>query len=479
MNSKVTLNYFYNLIYQFLAIALPILTVPYVSRVLGPAQLGNYYYVTAIVTYFGIFAAMGTVDYGQREIAKRQENIFDRSKMFWDILWFRQIFVLLTFVCYLIIINFFSIKYRALFFANIFMFFSYSIDVSWYFQGVEDFKVTALRNGLVKILATILIFILVKNPSDVLIYTLIYAVAAFLGNLTMIPYLRNEICFVKVDIREIFSHFRGILSLFLPVVAIQLYTVLNRIMLGALSTSTQVGYFSQIITVINLAITIISAFAAVLTPHIANLHVNGKLNEVKQYSHLAIGYVYLLGIPMIIGCLAIGDIFVPVFFGKGYEPAVPLLWILSILFIVLGLGQLLGPFLIAIDRQKGYTIAVSSAAIVNLALNFYFLGLFKEASIGVAIATIIAELCSTLLEIYFLRDILNLKDFINLFIKYLLCCIPMIIGILCIRVLIQSSFLVLILSILLAVLLYFAVLLLIKDPIFYSMIGPILTKLKK
>ena len=320
MNSKLSLNYFYNLMYQFLAIALPIITVPYVSRTLGASALGEYYYIAAIVSYFNIFAILGTTDYGQREIAKRQEDKVDRSKLFWNILYFRIICTLITLAIYIIFIIVFPQKYRLLLIINLLSFVSWIFDVSWYFQGIENFKVTAIRNGLVKILATILIFILIKKPSDVSLYTFIYVVAGLIGNLTMVPYLRGEIIFEKFQIKSVFKHVKGILSLFLPVVAIQLYTVLNRVMLGALSTSNQVSYFSQIMTVINLSLSIISAFVGVLTPHIANVYGKGLIKEIKKLSRLAINFVYLLSLPMMLGCLVCGDIFVPIFFGYQYKP---------------------------------------------------------------------------------------------------------------------------------------------------------------
>lgn len=477
MNSKLSLNYFYNLMYQFLAIALPIITVPYVSRTLGASALGEYYYIAAIVSYFNIFAILGTTDYGQREIAKRQEDKVDRSKLFWNILYFRIICTLITLAIYIIFIIVFPQKYRLLLIINLLSFVSWIFDVSWYFQGIENFKVTAIRNGLVKILATILIFILIKKPSDVSLYTFIYVVAGLIGNLTMVPYLRGEIIFEKFQIKSVFKHVKGILSLFLPVVAIQLYTVLNRVMLGALSTSNQVSYFSQIMTVINLSLSIISAFVGVLTPHIANVYGKGLIKEIKKLSRLAINFVYLLSLPMMLGCLVCGDIFVPIFFGYQYKPAIPILYILSILFVVLGFGQILGGFLISTNRQGNYTIAVGFAAITNLILNFIFLLTLHTGAIGVSIATVISESVSTLIQVYYLRDILNMADFLKGLLRY--GCIAAV-AILPVSLLILATsfslLIKLILIIVCSVLLYFVVLFMLKDKAFNYMMSPIIQK---
>lgn len=474
MNSKLSLNYFYNLMYQFLAIALPIITVPYVSRTLGASSLGKYYYIMAIVSYFNIFAVLGTTDYGQREIAKRQDNKITRSKLFWDILYFRVICTVITLIIYINFIIFFPQKYCMLLLINLLSFASWIFDVSWYFQGMENFKVTAIRNGLVKILATILIFIFIKTPNDVTLYTFIYVMAGLLGNLTMIPYLKGEIIFERLNLKSILQHLRGIIGLFLPVVAIQLYTVLNKIMLGALSTSDQVSYFSQIMTVINLSLSVISAFGGVLAPHIANIYIKGLYKEIKNLSKLAIDFVYLLGLPMILGCLLCGDIFVPVFFGAQYKPAIPILYILSILFVILGFGQILGSFLISSNRQDKYTIAVSLAAVTNLILNSIFIVIFHMGAIGVSIATVISEFISTVTQIYYLRDMLNLLDFLRGFLRY--GCIT-VITVLPVSLFILATNIVLLFKLILIItcsaIVYFIVLLIINDKTFNYMLGPI------
>ncbi|MCG0869793.1 flippase [Lactiplantibacillus plantarum] len=480
MNSKLSLNYFYNLMYQFLAIALPILTVPYVSRTLGASALGEYYYIVAVVSYFNIFAILGTTDYGQREIAKRQDDKEARSKLFWDILYFRAICTLITFIVYIVFIFVFPSKYYSLLIINLLSFASWIFDVSWYFQGMENFKVTAIRNGLVKILATILIFILIKKPSDVALYTFIYVIAGLIGNLTMIPYLEDELVFKKFQLTDIFSHVKGILGLFLPVVAIQLYTVLNRVMLGALSSSTQVSYFSQIMTIINLSLSIMSAFVGVLTPHIANIYSKGLRQEIKKLSKLAINFVYLLGLPMMLGCLVCGSIFVPVFFGYQYKPSIPILYILSSLFIILGFGQVLGGFLISTDRQGSYTVAVSLAAVANLILNFVFLIIFHKGAVGASISTIVSETIATGVQMYYLRNILDMTNFITGFFRYGLISL---ISILPIGLLILltglSSLIKLILIIIFAVLAYFLILILLKDRAFNYILGPIVKKFYK
>ena len=410
MNKKVLKNYLYNLTYQMLNIIMPFITAPYISRVLGPSGVGDYNYIYGIVSYFGVFAATGTVAYGQREIAKRQDDLVKRSHMFWDIFYFRLVSTILVAVIYSYFTIYYLNQYRLLLLVNYISVLSWILDVSWYFQGVENFKVTAVRNSLVRIISTVMIFLFVKNRTEVWLFTLIMCGSSFIGNLTMLPYLKDEIKFTKVSFKEIFSKAKGIMSLFLPVIAIQLYTVLNKVMSGAMSSSKEVGYYSQGNQVITIGTTVIYAFVAVLTPRVAALYIEKKDSQIKEYMSEAIANVYFLGLPMMLGCIAVAKIFVPVFFGQGYEPVVLLIQIMSVLFIIIGIDQLVGTFLVSMNKQNIFTLAVSVAAIVNVIFNTLFIYLGMGA-LGVAYATIISELSTTIIEIIGLRTYIRFSDF--------------------------------------------------------------------
>lgn len=477
MNSKVTLNYFYNLIYQVLSIALPVLTVPYVSRVLGAGSLGQYYYVNSIVTYFGIVVATGTVDFGQREIAKRQDDILKRSKLFWEILNFRLICTCVATVVYLMFIVCCVPRYQSLYFINLITFLSWVVDVSWYLQGMENFRATAIRNGAVKLLATVLIFVFIKKPGDIYIYVLIYAVAGLFGNLTMIPYLKKQIRYCRVSFKDILSNFGGIMGLFIPVIAVQLYTSLNQTMLGLYSSSDEVGYYSQVLSVVNLIITIITAYSTVLVPHVTFLYVKKQLEKVHNYFKQAINYVYMMAIPLLIGFIMLDYNFVPLFFGQKYKPAIPIMTILCILFVVLGLSRLLGAILISIDRQHYYTISVITAALVNIILNLIFLAKFNMGAYGVAIATVVSECTTTIIDIVCLSDLMKFEQYFKSLIRYLIISLPIVFIILICRMFIQGTIIAMASSILLSIIYYAAILLAIKDEFFINLITPFINRL--
>lgn len=479
MNSKVFLNYLYNLSYEILSLVLPIFSVPYVSRVLGAYQLGKYYYVTAVVAYFGIFAVLGTVDYGQREIAKRQDDILERSKTFWDVLVFRVFFIFVALIIYIPVIFFSLAKYRLLYIINIISFVCWACDVSWYFQGMENYKVTALKNGMVKIAATILIFVLIKSQNDVWLYTLIYALAGLVGNLTMFPYLKGSIVFLRPNLKHALGQFTSIFGLFLPVVAIQLYNSLDKIILGQFSTSRQVGYFSQVQIIVNFCVIFVAAYGGVMTPHISYLYQNGKRKIIKNYIQSAIKYVYMLAVPMVIGCLCIGDIFVPVFFGPKYKAAIPTLYILACLIVVMGMGQLQGQFLIAINRQKYFSFATVSALVINFIIAIVLIVCFHSGATGTAFATVISEIVATCIEAFYLKDISGLESYFSSFMHYLAFGALIIVPICIIRIVFNSHLLIIILSLIFGSICYGVALLISKDVIILSIIEPFINKFKR
>ncbi|MQB97568.1 flippase [Limosilactobacillus reuteri] len=468
MDKKIASNFIYNFIYQFLTIALPIVTVPYISRVLGPQGVGEYNYVNSIVSYFGIFAVLGTVAYGQREIARQQFSKEKKDKKFSEIFLFRIITTSIVFCIYSIFILLYKNNYYNLFLANYFLVFSWALDVSWYFQGVENFRVTAVRNGLVKIIATISVFIFVKGSNDTLKYMLIYTLSTLLGNLTMFPFLKGEVKLVRVKLYEFIIVLKGSLIFFVPVIAIQIFNTLNKVMLGITGQTKQVGYYSQAVQILNLCVGLIYALSSVLLPRLSYLYAENEIDKMKKYMYIGIKNTCLMGLPMCIGCLLIADIFVPVFFGSGYQPVIPILYVLCPLFVVIGIGQLLGVYLLSVNRQWQNTLAVVLAVIINIIGNYIVL-FFNMKAYGVAVITLITEATSTIIQMIAMKDYISFDVYIRSIKNYVFPCLLMSLVVFIIRFSLSSNITSLLLSILGSVIIYLGYLLWRKDEFIYSL----------
>jgi len=468
VKSKFVSNYLYNLVYQVLVLIVPLITTPYVSRVLGPQAIGEYGFTSGIVSYFGIVAASGTSGYAQREIAFKQKDKYEYSKIFYEILCFRLISTILVTFAYIIFVFFITKHYRDLYIIQFLSVLSWALDISWLFQGMEDFRVVTIRNSIVKILSTILIFSLVKSKGDLGIYTVILSGSILVGNLTAWPQLRKYLERVKVSELNIKRHISGIMMLFAAVVAVQLYTVLDQTMLGVLSNTVEVGYYVQAQKIIKLALTIISSMALILLPRIAVLNSEHDVDGMNHYFHISIDYLFILALPMMVGCSFCANNLVPVFFGKDFMPVIPLLQLLSVLFVVLGAGQLNGSLLTAINMQKWDTLAVSTGAVVNFTLNSFLIR--KYASLGAVIASILAESTVTTIEIVILSKSFDVRYAVKSFLHYLKPTVIMLVALFAVSKISTSNFISLILELTTAVITYLICLIIMKDKLLFDVL---------
>lgn len=420
MKMSIKANYIYNLAYQIIAIAVPLFTTPYISRRLGVAAIGDYSYISGIVSYFGLIAGTGTVNFARREIAVCQNDRMQRSILFWEIFFFRLLCIGLAFLIYTVYFINFMPQYRKLFCIQYLVLLSWTADITWYFQGTENFRITSVRNSMVKMTEAVFIFALVKKESDLYVYVFIISTTELIGNLTMCGRAFKEIIWPGFHRIHITENIKGIMGLFMPVLAIQLYTVLDKTMLGSLCDTTEVGYYSQAEKVIKLALTLPSALISVLLPRLAVLYRNNDIESINKYYRKTLNFIFLLSVPMLAGCFMLSTEFVPVFFGKGYDPVINLMRVECLLFVVLSLGRLFGNFLISMNRQKKYTVAVTLAAITNMILNYIFIGCMDLGAMGAAIASVVAESISTGVQLYFIKDLFGCEAIFREITGYLL-----------------------------------------------------------
>lgn len=480
MDSKLKKNYVYNLLGQLLTIIIPVITTPYVSRVLGAKAIGDFGYTTGIVSYFCMIAMLGTANYAQREIARRHESKNEVSCIFFEILSIRIIMTLIVFICYLFFLNLPSWRcYRTLFSVQAISFVAWGFDISWLFQGLEQFKVTAIRNSIVKIVSTILILSLVKRESDLVLYTIIYCLSDLIGNITMWPSLKgniNKVCFSKL---KLFCHFKGVWELFIPNIALQLYTVFDKTMLGSLVDTLQVGYYSQAEKIIKIILVAISSLFTVLLPRFSYLSNQHGDVEANRYFVSAIKYTYFIAIPLTIGCICVSDYFVPLFFGLGYDAVSPLMKILAVLFIVMSIEKLLGTILIAYSKQNIYTTSVVAASIINITLNLMFILVFQLDAIGVAIASVIAEFVAMLIQLFNLPTCFHKYSVLMASKNYIVAGIGMAVTLMLINIVPMGAVGHLAVSILLGAAIYFSLLLIIKDDMVVNVLKDFIIKLRR
>ena len=410
---SISKNYIYNLFYQILTVVMPLITTPYLSRVLGAEAIGIYSYTLSIATYFILLGTLGISMYAQREIAYVQEDENKRSIIFWEIIFLKLISMTISIIIFWITFartGEYEVYYRVL----VIELLSQCIDISWFFQGIEDFKKTVIRNSIVKLLFSISIFIFIKSPEDLVKYMVLITSANLLGNFSLWMYMPKYLCKVKLHSLNILRHLKPTIVLFVPQIASQIYTVIDRTMLGQMvEDKSEVGFYEQAQKVVRILLTVVTSLGTVMVPRMANTFAKGDYNQLKKYMNSSFQFVFILSFPIMGGLFLIAPEFVPLFFGEGYDKVVLLINMILPIILFIGLSNIIGTqFLLPTRRQKEYTISVIAGAIFNFIFNLILIRKFQSP--GASIATVLAECVVAMVQFYFVRDIVKFKVILKL-----------------------------------------------------------------
>lgn len=410
---QILKNFLYNLSYQILVLILPLITVPYISKVLGAKGVGDYAFTFANTQYFILFGMVGVTLYGNRQIAYVRDNKEKLKNTFYSIYLVQLITMTISSVLFLIFIFTFTDKlYKFLYLAQGINILASLIDISWLFMGLEQFKKTVVRNTIVKLVSLASIFIFVKDIDDLVVYTLILALANLLGNLTFWLYIPKTIGFKKVRVNALTSHLKASIALFIPQIAIQVYLLLSRTLLGVFTDTVQVGYYDNSQKLVKIALTVATAIGTVMMPKIANTVALGDMDKVKYYIKNSFFFMNFISIPLTFGLLGIAKELSPWFFGKEFEGIETLIIISCVIILAISWSNVFGTqLLVPLNKAKEFTVSVTAGAIVNLGLNLILLK--HMGSIGACITTVLAEITVTITQMYILRKFLNMKELIK------------------------------------------------------------------
>lgn len=467
--NKVLKNYVYNFLYQILVILVPLITTPYVSRVLGAKGIGTFSYTNSIVQYFILFGCIGLNLYGQREIAYVQHDKKERDNVFWELFILRVLAVSVSLLVYYL--SFVSHgKYASVFLIMSLEIFASLIDISWFFQGIEEFKKIVIRNLVVKVLGVTLIFLLVKSSDDLILYTLCHSGTLLLGNISIWAYVPKYIGNVKLNELHLHKHIKPTIILFLPQIATSIYTVLDKTMIGYLAgIEEEVAYYEQGQKIVKLVLTLVTSLGTVMMPRIANLYKQNEITKVSDYLAKSFRFVFFMSFPMMFGLMAICCNIVPWFFGKGYNKVIPNMMIISPIVVFIALSNIVGiQYLLPTGRQKEYTISVLIGCIVNFIMNLLLIPKFM--SIGAAIATVLAEGCVTSVQMYLTRKDINYFKLLRNNKKYISSSLIMFIPTYMLALWLPSTITNSFLCILAGCIIYVCLLFLKKDDIIYGII---------
>lgn len=470
-------NYVYNLTYQILTLITPLITTPYLSRVFGADGIGTCSYIESISSYFVLFATLGLTTFGQRETSYVQDDRKKRSIIFWETNIIELIASTLCIVAY-VAFSFSQTNYK-LYLVLVLNLFSVIANISWLFQGMEEFGKIVLRNIIFKIINIVYIFTFVKTKDDIIIY--LFGVA-FFGLINNLSYWISVPQYIDRPIlKELHpsKHIKTVIALFVPTIAMQVYTVLDKTMIGVITNNSfENGYYEQALKIARLVLTIVTSLGTVMIPRIGYHYSKGDMEIVKQYMYRAYKFVWLCGVPLTLGLIAISNNFVPWFFGDGYDKVVSLLGILSFLILAIGINNVTGmQYLIPTKRENIFSLTVIIGALTNFVLNFFLIQMFQ--SMGAAIASVVAETTIAIIQIYIVRKELSPLEIVKCGLHYFIAGGLMFITLMQIRGYFNASVLHTFELVIIGAIIYGSVLLVMKDEFLLSNIYKIFKKIIK
>lgn len=398
---KTFLNILYNAVYQIFIVLVPLITVPYLSRVLGPKTYGIYSSVNNTVQFLMIFCILSVSYVGMRTISRTRTygTPQELTNAFWGLWYFQGIAGIITILVTVFVATVFHVQYWFYILLMVPYLISAQVDISWFFQGLADFGRVVLKNTAVKLVSVVLILLWVKSPADLWKYLLIMSVSTMLGSFVfwfdIWRYVGKPIAhFYKFKQTAI-----AIGTLMIPQIATQIYTSLDKPILGWFSNSTQVSFYDNSQRISNMILGVITSISLVIMPKMAS---EGKKAQ-KIVMKKSLEATVMLGTLFAVIIMANTKQFVPFFFGNKYVPMTPLMFWFTLTIIMIPTGGVFAnQFALANQRDKDYAVPVVIGAILEIVLS-YLLDRPYGAG-GAMIAILITEAVVLILRLWVIRD---------------------------------------------------------------------------
>lgn len=397
------------MIYEVFILLLPFFTSPYIARVIGANGLGLYSYSYAVANYFVLFAMLGLKNHGNRIIAKARENKEELNNAFSNLLAIHiivSVLVCIAYVVYLFVAEdkIYAIIQSAFVLSSLF-------DISWFYFGIEKFKLTVTRNSIIKILTVACVFAFVRNSNDLWIYCTIMSVGMFVSQLALWVPLKKYVTLVKPQWNQMSPHIKPMLILFIPTIAVSLYKYMDKIMIGSMNTKIQLGYYENAEKVINILMTVITSFGTVMLPKMSNLVVK-KSKEALKYINMSMDFINCLAFGLAFGLAGVGSVFSVVFWGDDFETSGYIIMGLAVTVPFIAFANVIRTqYLIPNSRDKEYVSSVCIGGVINLIINTLLIT--KYGAMGAMIGTVSAEASVCIVQAFVVRKDLPIVKYLK------------------------------------------------------------------
>lgn len=476
---SIVKNYFFDMFYRILTIIIPLVTAPYISRVIGAEGIGNYSYTQSICSYFTLFAVLGSNIYGQRQIAFVREEKKKRTGVFWEIMTIRGVCIFISTLAYLFAIINSDGVIKVLFLIQIVDIIGLLFDVTWFVQGLEEFGLIFYRNLIMKGLSVASIFLFVKTEKDLYLYVFLTSLAVIVGNISLWPQLPKYLCKINIKELDVKKHLLPVLSLFLPTIALRVYDVLGKTMLGAIAKDPEEnGYYEQAIKIINIVIPVLTSLGNVMSPRMAYLYSQKEKEQLKKYFTLSFEVVIVLALPVAVGLLTVADNFVPWFFGDDFLKVADLLKYFSPICVAMALKNLIGiQYLIPTNRQNLYTLSIVVGLGVSVVLNYLLIP--KYTSVGAVVAILVSEYLIVVIQTCMIRKEIEIGELFKRSLSKIFACAVMGIALYSLGNMLSPGIINTIILVACGAAVYGALLILTKDKTIWFVLDKIMAKIKQ
>lgn len=401
-------NFAFQFAYQVIVLVIPLLVSPYLTRNLGGTSLGIYSYTNSIAYYFVVVAMLGINMHGQRIISQRRNNLTELRRTFWSLLSVHIVSSILALTAYIIYVFFICRSDVNVAFAQTIYVASAAFDITWLFYGLEKFKSVTIRNAIVKIINMVCIFTFVKSPSDIIIYTIIMAMTACIGQLVLFPQVFSIIAPIRFSKHDVSEHLKPLFTLFAAVIAATLYTVFDKTLLGFMLSKESVAYYEYSDKIINIPKTFISIIGTVLYPKTCQYAQMNDYDGMHDNIKKSLTVASLIGFASCFGLLSIADQFALLYYGEEFAACGKIISMMCPLILIIGIGDSVRTqyiFPLKMDTKIVKILFLNAG--VNIALSTSLIPVFGIC--GAVIGTIVAEMTGLIIEIYLVRKYLSAK----------------------------------------------------------------------
>lgn len=478
MAQSVKVNYILNLINTGTQMLFPLITFPYVCRVIEADGIGQINFFQSIISYISLFTCLGIPMYAIREIARDRSDVVQMNRTAMEILLLHSMLTLVGYAIVAILcltVPQIQVNIPLFLILSLTIFFT-AIGCEWFYQGIEDFKYITIRGLIIKTISVVLLFIFVKSKTDLLYYGCYTVFGVLGGNIfnffRLRKYIHREnIIFSELHIKR---HIKPVLKVFSFSVVTSIYLQLNTVLLGFLKNALAVGYFAAATKVMQMLLTMSACLGSVMMPRASHLIAENKEDEFNRLIQKSYDFTLAIALPMTIGLIFCAPSLITALCGVKFEHSILPSQIIAPIILMVAISNIFG---IQVLFPKGkiniVTLCCGIGAVADLILNLCLIPFFSY--IGTSIAYLGAEVATTVSMYFIGRKYIPIIYFKKSHLTYALGCIVMALALYGISLLQLPTLTILLLQGCCGVLAYFIILCICKD----EMLVQILSKIKR